>query len=188
MDTVRNLLNRSSPVDAMAKTGDVLTELIAFVNKQVSGQNNVMTVAAILAKKAGASPTVKSSGAFQAFVNGGLQNKSADTDMAAIAGTLADTKFAGWVFYIGADGTLSVSAKTADRASAALVVADIGGLSLPDNKAIIGYIVVQNAQGSGTAFTAGTTALDATGVTLTFVNATAVTLSLTTLEDRTAFI
>lgn len=175
-------LNGMCPSAAEARLGDTLNSLVATVNALVGGVANVITTAPTLVIKAGGGVLVKSSTAFSALVDGGKVSKAANTDMAALVGTLADTKFAAWAFYIGPSGTITTSSKTADQTTAALAIAALP--ATPENVAQIGYITVQNAQGSGTAFTGGTTALDATGITTTYYNAVAVDLTIPTLASR----
>jgi hypothetical protein len=181
-------LNKASPAEHEAKLGDTINNLInkvnslvTYVNALTTGSNNVITAAPTLVKKAGGSAIVKSSTAFSAFVDGGYVAKSADQDMSAIAGTIATNKSAAWAFYIGPTGTITTSTKTADVATDALALADVLALAVPQNTAKIGHLIIGNAQAASASFTAGTTALDATGVTPTYASATAVDLSIPSL-------
>ena len=181
-ERAQHILNHASPADSAAKTGNVLFDLIAAWNNLVSGATNVVTSAPALAISGAGGTAAKTTAAFTAFVDGGVVSVAATTAMTAIAGTLADTKYAAWAFYVGPTGTISVSAKAADCTTEALAIAALP--ALPANVAQIGYITVRNAQGGGTAFTAGTTHLDATGIVTTYYNAMPVTLAITTLANR----
>lgn len=173
--SVARKIDRSSPVAKRAGLGTKLAELIAKVNAlqadvaRIYANNNYIVTAPTLVIKAGNSPTVKSSSAISVVAGGVVQTKSANTDMSAIAGTLATAKFALWAFYIDAAGTITTSTKTSDVNTAALALA--AKPTIPDNKIELGYIIVGNASGGN--FTAGTTALDATGITTTFVSSPA---------------
>ncbi|MDP3327193.1 hypothetical protein [Parvibaculum sp.] len=163
-------LNRSMPASFRVKLGDLLVLLIAFANAILADVtalrtrvNTSMLTKAGLAIKTGGSPTVRYANPIAALCNGVPVRKAAG-DMAALVGTLATAKSAAWAFYIDAAGTLTTSAKTADAdthdAALALLVAP------PDNKAMVGFVVVDNATGSG--FVGGTTALDTGSLTVTY--------------------
>lgn len=194
-----DLLNRATPGLNRVKLGDVMSDMIAEHNALVTKYNALVdAVSAIYLKdavivtapaleiKAPASAVVKSGDAFSALVSGVLVAKSADQDMAALSGDVADDKSAVYSFYVDAAGTLtSDKGDDADTEEAAVA-------ALPDtpaNKALLGYVIVTNA--SGAPFVGDTTALDATDVTVTYVNANAAPiaadLSATTstlLNDR----
>jgi len=163
-------LNRAMPASFRVKLGDLLVSLIAFANAvlaDVTGLrtrvNTSMLTKAGLAIKAGGSAVVKYVSPIAALCNGAPVRK-APGDMPALVGTLATAKSAAWAFYIDAAGTLTASAKTADvdthDAALALLVAPA------DNKAMVGFIVVDNATGSD--FVGGTTPLDTGSLTVTY--------------------
>lgn len=163
----RNLideLNRALPAAAHVQLGTLLAAIQADI--AALGAAEQLRSAPTLAIKAGSSPTVKSSTSFSAVAAGVAQTKAANTDMAALVGTLATAKSALWAFYIDQDGTLTTSSKTTDAATnaAALKLKP----AVPSSKVEIGYILVANASGSN--FVGGTTALDAAGITVTYVN------------------
>lgn len=133
-------------------------------------KNTFLITAPTITIKAASSPTAKMSTALRVLVAGSFQAKAANTDLTAISGNLADTKTALWAWYIDSSGTLSISTKTADVASAALALA--AKPAVPDNKVEIGYAIIGNA--TGATFQGGTTALDATGLTVAFVSNPAV--------------
>lgn len=183
--TVQSELNRSSPAANDAKLGDVLADLIFRVTVLQNRLNTYCASSAGLVIKAASSTLAKAGTAFIAYVNGTLVRKAANTDMPALAGTLATAKSAAWVFYVDATGTLSVSTKTADAADHASAVALIP--ATPSGLAQIGILVLDNATGSN--FVGGTTALDAASLTATYYNTHGVnfagTLSTPTdLESR----
>lgn len=170
MRSLISLLNRLTPGAREAGLGTKLADLSAQFNllradlARIYLENQFLLSKATLVIKAGSSPTVKSSSAIDVLAAGVRQQKSANTDMSAIAGTLATAKAALWAFYIDSAGTITTSTKTADAADAA------AALELkpacPINKVELGYIIVANASGSN--FTGGTTALDATDITTTY--------------------
>lgn len=157
---VQDELNRMLPAAAHAKLGDLLAELIS---KHNIGRNSMLTKAG-LAIKAGGSAVVKAATAFAAVVDGVPLRKAANTDMAALAGTLATAKSALWAFYVDAAGTLTTSAKTADVDDHAAAMALLP--VTPSGKAMIGFIIIDNATGSN--FVGGTTALDTGSLTVTY--------------------
>lgn len=169
-------IDRSSPIAYKFRLGtrleriqEMLNALIADVQR-VYLQNVFLLTAPVLVIKASSSPTVKSSGAFSALIAGAVQSKAADTDMSALVGTLATAKYAAWAFEMDSSGTITTRTKTADQATAAEAIAALP--STTANKVALGYIVVHNTSGSN--FTGGTTALDAAGITVTYVPAAAV--------------
>lgn len=161
-------VNNSTPANARAKVGDAIADLIAQSNIIRTRSNSSMLSNAGLAIKAGSSAIVKAGTAFAALAAGSPVHKAANTDMAALVGTLATAKSAVWAFYIDAAGTLTTSAKSADAASDAAAIALLP--ATPDDKAMIGFILVNNATGSN--FVGGTTALDTASLTVTYFNTT----------------
>lgn len=106
-----------------------------------------------LAIKAGGSAIVKAGTAFYAIANGILVNKGANTDMAALSGTVANATFNVFCFYVDSAGTLTSAMGTAGATLAAVKFP-----ALPEKKALIGFVVI-NPTGTGD-FVGGTTALD----------------------------
>lgn len=159
-------LNRSMPAAKHASLGTLLTQLINTNNAELTALSCAVLSSPGLAIKAGASAIVKAATAFAAVVTGTLVRKAANTDMAALVGTLATAKSALWAFYIDAAGVLTTSAKTADANTHDLALALMP--AVPAGKALIGWIVVDNATGSG--FVGGTTALDTGSLTVTYYN------------------
>lgn len=153
-------INKLAPAANKVKLGDLLSEIIGKLNL---AQSSMLTKAGLVIK-AGSSPIVKAGVAFAAVANGVPVRKAANTDMAALVGTLATAKSALWAFYIDSAGTLTTSAKTADADTHAAAMALLP--VTPAGKAMIGFIVVDNATGSN--FVGGTTALDAASLTVTY--------------------
>ena len=114
-----------------------------------------------LAIKASSSPLVKSTAAVTATVQGTSVTVSAD-DMPALSGTIAAGQFNAFAFFVDSAGDLTTVMGT-EAATAADVVLPVDG-----TKAMIGYVLV--GAKSDTAFTGGTTALDATGYTAVYIN------------------
>lgn len=163
-------LNRMNPAASHAKLGDLLSDIIKKHNDLVAviAKPNYITNSAGLVIKAAGGVLVKAGSAFVAMVGGVSVAKAVDTDMAALVGTVAASKSALFPFYVNASGTLSTGAKTADAASAAAALALLP--AVPAGLVRIGYIVVTN--GSASDFTGGTTALDATDITVAYYNDT----------------
>lgn len=174
--SIESQLNSLAPASMRALLGTKIANLITTVNALVAdvavvfGKNQFILSAATLVIKAGSSAVVKSSSAFSAMAAGVYQAKAANTDMAALVGTLATAKSALWAFYIDSAGTLSTATKTADAANAAAALALKP--AVPDNKVEIGYIIITNTSGGN--FIGGTTALDAAGIAVTYVNTAAI--------------
>ncbi len=127
-----------------------------------------------LAIKAATSPTVKTVNAVNYHVDG-QSGTLAAADMAALAGTVATTKFGAWLFVVDAAGTQTTVAVGLAYASAAAALvaiqaayADSTDALGVQSKALIGYVIVQNATGSD--FVGGTTNLDTASITATYVN------------------
>lgn len=91
-----------------------------------------------------------------AMAAGTLVYKPAATEMSALAGTIANTKFGLWAFYVDSAGTITTSTKTADAATAAAAFALMP--TVPANKTQIGAIIVVSSDAGG--FIGGTHALD----------------------------
>lgn len=103
--------------------------------------------------KAGASALAKAGSAFYAIAGGKLVTKTANTDMAALSGTVTNAKFNVFVYYIDSAGNLT-SAMGTEGATLAAVVFPL----TPEGKAAIGFTII-NPTGTGN-FVGGTTALD----------------------------
>lgn len=103
--------------------------------------------------KAGASALVKGGSAFYASAQGILVTKAANTDMAALSGTVANAAFNVYAFFVDSGGTLTSAMGTAGATLAAVIFPPI-----PVGKALIGFVVI-NPTGTGD-FVGGTTALD----------------------------
>jgi len=80
----------------------------------------------------------------------------ATADMAALAGTIANTKFGAWYFFIDAAGALTTVAGTLTAATLEAIVPPL--TSWDGSKACIGMLIV-NPTGTGS-FVGGTTELD----------------------------
>lgn len=170
-------LDRAFPAAAHAKLGTLLVEILAGYNALVARLNSVVLSKAGLVIKAGSSAVVKAGVAFAAVVGGTIVRKAANTDMAALVGTLATANSAAWAFYINEAGTLSASAKTANAASHAAAIALLP--ATPLDVALIGFIVVDNATGSN--FVGGTTALDTASLTVTYYDSSGIPPGLATV-------
>lgn len=116
--------------------------------------NSVCLTSAGLAIKAGASALVKTGAtATTLSIEGVLASIAAATDMPALSGTVVNATFNVFVFSQDRAGTRYTTMGTA-----AATLAGVKFPSIPDNRAIIGFIVV-NPTGTGN-FVGGTSALD----------------------------
>lgn len=106
-----------------------------------------------LAIKAGGSAIVKAATLCKAIVNGVLVSIGANTDWAALSGTVTNAKFNVFVFGIQSDGT-KVTLMGTEGASLGAVVFP----TIPANTAVVGFAII-NPTGTGN-FVGGTTALD----------------------------
>jgi len=106
-----------------------------------------------LAIKGAGQAVAKAATAFYAFANGVLLTKAADTDMAALSGTVTNAAFNVYAFYVDSGGTLTSAMGTEGASLAAIVFP-----AVPANKACIGFVII-NPTGTGN-FVGGTTALD----------------------------
>lgn len=103
--------------------------------------------------KAGSSALVKAATAFYAVAQGILVTKAANTDMAALSGSVTNAKFNVYCFYVDSAGTLTSAIGTEGATLAAVQFP-----ALPQGKSQIGFVVI-NPTGTGP-FVGGTTALD----------------------------
>ncbi len=94
--------------------------------------------------------TIKIANAFHYTVNGGMYLKGA-TDNIALSGAsglaCAVSKFAAYVITVNATGAIAL-VKAADATSAALALAAVNAVTIPDDVAPVGVIHVQNSAGS----------------------------------------
>ncbi len=103
--------------------------------------------------KTSGSAIVKAGSHFTAIAGNTLVSKAANTDMAALVGTVTNGKFNIYVFYVNAAGTLS-SAMGTEGATLAAVIPPV----TPTNAVAIGHVII-NPTGTGN-FVGGTTPLD----------------------------
>jgi hypothetical protein len=112
-----------------------------------------MTSAGLRIKGGSASAITQAHTAIYAIANGVLVTKAADTDMAALSGTVTNANFGGWAHYIDSAGTLTSLFLGQGATLAQVTFAD-----QPLQKALIGLTLV-NPTGTGN-FVGGTTVLD----------------------------
>ncbi len=106
-----------------------------------------------LAIKAGGGVLVKAATLCKAWVNGVLVSIAANTDMAALVGTVTNAKFNVFVFSVNSAGTPVTQMGTEGATLSAVVFPTIAA-----DSAVVGFIIV-NPTGTGN-FVGGTTALD----------------------------
>lgn len=143
--------------------------ICAILTKIQNAYMNGIFNAGGLQIKTGGSALAKTVNTIKGVVNG-VHFKRAAADMAALTGiNIADTKFGLVELRCAVDGTLTAAALTVTATSYLNALE-----SLPTSRvttyAVVGYLVIQNAQGGGTAFTGGTTALDASGITTDYID------------------
>lgn len=146
LDTVTRFLSGM----AADRDRNALRPILVALADRVSSQS--LTSAALVIK-AGGSAIVKSGAAYYGLARGILVNKATSTDMAALAGTVANAKFNVYCFYIDSAGTLTSQMGTEGATLAAVVMPTV-----PVGKAQIGFVVI-NPTGTGD-FVGGTTPLD----------------------------
>jgi hypothetical protein len=139
------LAGTDNPQDQQAY-GPVLRALCDRLSTQTLGS------AGLVIKGAG-NALAKAATAFYAMANGILVTKAANTDMAALSGSVTNAAFNVFCFFVDSAGTLTSQIGT-EGASLALVKFP----EPPQGKAMIGFVVI-NPTGTG-AFVGGTTALD----------------------------
>jgi hypothetical protein len=120
-----------------------------------------------LAIKAGASALVKAGSAFTAYVGDRMVRVAANTDCAALSGTVTNAYFNVYCFFLDRAGT-----GTSAMGVEATTLAGVKFPPIPEGKALIGFITI-NPTGTGN-FVGGTTALDDATVvpTAVYVNVT----------------
>jgi hypothetical protein len=121
-------------------------------NKMVIDGSTLLLNSGGLAIKAGSSALAKTVNTVDYLVNGVLCTKAAG-DMAALAGTITNGNFGGWVFTINAAGTVASRFMTQGATLAAIVMP-----AVPATDAIIGMVRLNPTTAD---FVGGTTALDA---------------------------
>ena len=132
---------------------NTFSELEALFLKLQRAQSAMCLTTAGLVIKAGASALVKAGTVVYAYVEGTLVTKAANTDMAALSGTVTADMFNVFVFTITSGGTLGTQMGTE--------ATTLGGVVFPtiaEGKAVIGFVII-NPTGTGN-FVGGTTALD----------------------------
>lgn len=125
----------------------------ASLLKIQSGIVDVLLSTGGLAIKTGGSALAKAATLCKALVNGVLVSIAANTDMAALSGTVVNATFNVYVFYVSSAGTLTSAMGTAGATLGAVVFP-----TTPADLAVVGFIIV-NPTGTGN-FVGGTTALD----------------------------
>jgi hypothetical protein len=132
------------------RSAKVLRPLLEGICDRLSSQ---LLTSGALVIKAGGGVLVKAGSILYATANGQIVTKAANTDMAALAGTVTAAKFNVFCFFIDAAGTLTTSMGTEGASLAAVKFP-----AIQVNKALIGFVII-NPTGTGN-FVGGTTALD----------------------------
>ena len=126
-----------------------LRTMIDTIQRALS--NYVLSSGALAIKTVG-SALAKTANAIYYIIDGLVYTKAA-ADMAALAGTVTNTKFNVFVFTVNAAGTLGTQMGTEGATLASVVWPTIA-----DGKVVIGFVIV-NPTGTGN-FVGGTTPLD----------------------------
>lgn len=135
------------------RDGKERTTLHAVLGAVVDRLSSQTLSSAGLVIKAGASALAKAGSAFYAVADGVLRPVTANTDMAALSGTVTNAKFNVYVFFIDKAGTL-----TSAMGKEGAALANVKWPIFPAGKAPIGMVII-NPTGTGN-FVGGTTALD----------------------------
>lgn len=143
-------LNQTLNGVANKNDGYALQKVLAGIYGRLRSQT---LTSGALAIKAGTSALAKAGSALVAMAGGTLVTKVANTDMAALSGTVTNAKFNIYVFTINSAGTLATTMGTEGATLAAVKFPTIS-----DDLAIIGFVII-NPTGTGN-FVGGTTALD----------------------------
>ena len=146
LDTVKRYLQNVGSELGRTALNTILGSLADRYSTQMLGSGGLVI-------KAGGSAVVKTGSAFYALAQGFLVTKTANTDMAALSGTVTNAKFNVFCFYIDSAGTLTSQMGTEGATLAAVVMPTV-----PVGKAQIGFVVI-NPTGTGN-FVGGTTPLD----------------------------
>lgn len=146
LDTINRYLSTISDTRHRAAIAAVVNPIGDRISTQTLGSAGLVIKAAL-------SPIVKAGSAFYASVQGKLVTKAANTDMAALSGTVTNAKFNVFAFFIDGSGALTSAMGTEGATLAAVVIPPI-----PVGKAMIGMTVI-NPTGTGN-FVGGTTTLD----------------------------
>jgi hypothetical protein len=137
-----------------------------------NSQANVALQAAGLAIKAGGSAVLKAGNTFLYSIDGNVYSKTA-ADLAALTGITVEAGYKAVVsVFLNASGTASYVKSAEMLVATQLTTASFA--SEQNAKALIGRFIVSNATAS-TQFVGGTTALDLTNVTVTYLDVTSVT-------------
>jgi hypothetical protein len=144
------LLNKVDGLELNNLWQSVLTDVTNLLDRL---RSQCTTSAGLRIKGGSASAVVQAHTAIYAVANGVLVTKAADTDMAALSGSVTNAKFNVFVHFIDSAGTL-----TSVMGTEGATLAAVAWPTFPANKACIGYTIV-NPTGTGP-FVGGTTALD----------------------------
>lgn len=128
-----------------------LVRLLGYLGDRLSSQT--LTSAGLRIKGGSASAVVQAHTAIYATAKGVLVTKAADTDMAALSGTVTNAKFNVFCHFIDSAGNLTTAMGIEGATLAAVTFPPI-----PQQKAMIGFTII-NPTGTGN-FVGGTTALD----------------------------
>lgn len=140
-------------IDGLA--GEMSRKAVRIPMKAIGDRlsSQTLTSAGLRIKGGSASAIVQAHTVIYATAKGVLVTKAADTDMAALSGTVTNAKFNVFCHFIDSAGTLTTAMGIEGATLAAVTFPTI-----PEQKAMIGFVVI-NPTGTGN-FVGGTTVLD----------------------------
>lgn len=139
---------------------------------KITHVKNVALASAGMAIKTSSSALAKTVNAFNYTIDGNIIGAKGAGDLPALTGiNVADGYTTCITVSINSSGTFSLTESIADQLTSGLTgIFPISALGVvPAGNALVGYIVIKNATGS--VFTGGTTALDVSNLTVTYLNA-----------------
>jgi len=160
-------------IDTIARYLSGITEvafrqnLLSVINPIADRQSSQFLTTAGLVIKAGGSALAKAGTLSYGIVQGDIVKVAANTDMAALSGTVTNAKFNVYAFFIDSASVLTTSMGTEGATLASVVFP-----AFPEGKACVGFVII-NPTGTGN-FVGGTTPLDDATVVpnAAYVNAT----------------
>jgi hypothetical protein len=145
-DTITRFLNAVSDV----RQREALLKVLAPIGDRLSTQTLSSPGLAI---KSGGSAIVKAGSQFHASIQGKLVRVAANTDQAALAGTVTNAKFNVFCFFLDVAGT-----GTSVMGGEASTIGGVQWPAIPQGKSLTGFVII-NPTGTGN-FVGGTTPLD----------------------------
>lgn len=154
-DTVRRWLSGI----AGARDRESIRQIVEPIADRLSTQS---LSSAGLAIHGASSALVKTGGSdWYCTVQGKLVKIASATDLPALSGSITANKYNVYCFFVDGAGT-----KTSSMGTEGTTIADVKFPTFPQNKALIGFVLVTHTS----TFVGGSTNLDAAGVTVVYSN------------------